>query len=80
MRVVFFGRLKEAIAPDLELDLPSGSPIAQLREALIADYPAAAAALSNRRSRACVGEKIVADDFVPARSDVVEFLPPVSGG
>ena len=80
MKVVFFGRLKEAIASELELDLPVGSPIARLREALIGEHPAAEAALSNVRARACVGETVVADDYVPGAADVVEFLPPVSGG
>jgi molybdopterin converting factor small subunit len=36
--------------------------------------------LEDRRVRACVGDKLVADDHRVAGTDAVEFLAPVCGG
>lgn len=80
MKVLFYGRLATTIAPELEVDAPSGSSVEQLRERLIADYPDAGPTLSNRRARACIGDSLVTDDYVLGPADRVEFLPPVSGG
>ena len=80
MKVLFYGRLAEAIGPELELDAPAGSSVAELRERLAANHPAAREALRSTRARACVGDKLVGDDFVVSPSEAVEFLPPVSGG
>ena len=80
MRLVFYGRLAEAIAPEIELDAPSGCSVAQLRERLAAAYPKAGQALLSRQVRACVASAFVHDDSLVGAADTVEFLPPVSGG
>ena len=80
MKVLFYGRLAESIAAEVEVVALPGSSVAQLRERLIADYPEAEQPLRSRRSRACVGDTLVRDDHVLEAGDMVEFLPPVSGG
>lgn len=78
LKVQFYGRLAEAIGS--ELDISGSCSVAALRESLSRDHPAAEATLRSSRSRVCVGDTFVADDFVIAPEAIVEFLPPVSGG
>lgn len=80
MKVLFFGRLAEAIAPELEVEVSPGRSIAQLRQDLSTRYPHAATVLASQRSRACVGDALVGDEHVVRADDTIEFLPPVSGG
>lgn len=80
VKVLFYGRLAEAIAPEVQLDISTGSSIAELRERLAAEHPQAAETLASRRSRACVGSSLVGEDYAIRSGDRIEFLPPVSGG
>ena len=80
MKVLFYGRLAEAIGPELEIDAPPGCSVAELREKLIAEHPQAEQPLRSRRALACVGDALVRDTYVLKAADRVEFLPPVSGG
>ena len=80
MRILFYGRLAEAIAPGIELDNSSGCSVSQLRQMLAAAHPDAAAILASKRSRVCVGHSLVGEDHLIGPGEQVEFLPPVSGG
>ena len=80
MKVAFYGRLAEAVGPELEIQAPPGCSIAELRDKVIAQHPQAEEALRNKRARACVRDAIVHDSYVLGACDKVEFLPPVSGG
>lgn len=80
MKIMFYGRLAEAIGPELELDQPATCSVAEIRQRLAAQYPAVAATLESRRAFACVGGSMVRDDFVVQPTSEIEFLPPVSGG
>ena len=80
MKIMFYGRLAEAIGPELELDQPSQCSIAEIRERLASEYPEVAATLASRRAFACVGGSMVRDDYLVPSAGEVEFLPPVSGG
>jgi molybdopterin converting factor small subunit len=80
MKIMFYGRLADAIGPAIELEAPAGSSVAEVRRLLAAEHPAAAVTLANRRAVACVDGALVRDDYVIAQGDRVEFLPPVSGG
>jgi molybdopterin converting factor small subunit len=80
LKVLLYGRMAEAIGPEVEVDAADGCSIAGLRERLAADHPETAETLANRRARACVGGALVMDDYVVSAEDRVEFLPPVSGG
>ena len=80
MKVAFYGRLAEAVGPELDIETPSGCSIEELRNKVIAEHPQAAETLRNKRARACVGDAIVHDSYVVGAADRVEFLPPVSSG
>lgn len=80
MKVLFYGRLADAIEPELELDNSVGCSVADLRDRLIVDHPGAGQSLRDKRARACVGDTLVDDSYRLSAGDTVEFLPPVSGG
>ena len=82
MKIIFFGRLAQSIAPEIELEFDGCSErrVAELRDWLGRKYPQAADTLANRRSRVCVGDTLVDESYVIQPTDKVEFLPPVSGG
>jgi molybdopterin converting factor small subunit len=80
LRVFLYGRLAEAIGPELEIEAPPGSSVARVRERLAVQHPEIAVILDSKRARTCVGETLVDDAYVPRASDTLEFLPPVSGG
>jgi len=80
VKILFYGRLAEVIAPELEIDASPGCSVSELRDRLVAEHPAVGAILSGKRVRACVGETLVHDQYVLRHGDRVEFLPPVSGG
>lgn len=80
MKVLFYGRLADALGRELEVQPSDDLTIGELRTRIVAEHPQAAEALSNRRVRACIGNSFVADDQLIAPGDKVEFLPPVSGG
>lgn len=78
MKVLLYGALADALGKQVEIDVPTGCSIADLRRKLGRDHPHAVQELD--RSRAIIGEIAVADDYQTVASDKVEFLPPVSGG
>lgn len=80
MKVLFYGRLAEALGAALDVGVDAGSSVAQLRDRLAADHPDAGDVLRSRRTRACVGDTLVPDDYRIVATDTLEFLPPLSGG
>ena len=80
MKILFHGRLAEAIGRAIDLDAAPGCSVAELRERLIAEHPEAEQPLRSRSARTCVGDAMVHDNYVLQASDTIEFLPPVSGG
>jgi molybdopterin converting factor small subunit len=80
MKILFHGRLAEAIGPEIDMDASPGCSVAELRERLIAEHPQAEQPLRSRRALACVGDMLVHDNYVLQAADTIEFLPPVSGG
>ena len=78
MKVLFYGRLADAIGRDIELESGEDWSVAELRRRVAASHPDAADALG--RSRALIASAIVGDEHVIAPADQIEFLPPVSGG
>jgi molybdopterin converting factor small subunit len=80
VKVAFYGRLAEAVGPEVEIEALPGCSVAELRNMVIAEHPETEDALRNKRARACVGDTLVHDSYALSASDRVEFLPPVSGG
>jgi molybdopterin converting factor small subunit len=80
MKILFFGKLRDALGDERELTNEEGETVAQLRRRLAALNPQAAGDLLGPGVRACVADTIVGEDFVVAGHDRVEFFPPLSGG
>lgn len=78
LKVVLYGPLADALGKQIDVEMPEGCSIAELRECLGDAHPRAASELD--RSRAIIGSFAVKDDYRITASDQVEFLPPVSGG
>jgi molybdopterin converting factor small subunit len=80
VKVLFYGRLAEAIGPELEIAAPPGCSVAEVRDRIVVDHPEIEHVLRSKHARICVAEMLVHDDYRIATDDTLEFLPPVSGG
>ena len=80
MKVILYGRLADTIGSEVHLQAPPGASVGEVRRLLAVEHPATAATLASRRSVACIGGSVVRDDHVIGEGDLLEFLPPVSGG
>lgn len=80
MRVWFFGRLSDHFGKCVEIDSTESWSIARLRSELATRFPGTGDRLQPHSVRACVGDEIVAEDFIVEPKQAVEFWPPVSGG
>ena len=80
MRILFFGKLRDALGDESEVPAEEGETVAELRRRLALLHPSASRDLLNPGVRACVDDTIVAEDFVVAGKNCVEFFPPLSGG
>lgn len=78
MKVMLYGRLGDVIGSHVELDIDKGCSVGQLRKRLAALSPAASDVLG--RSRAVIDSSLVTDARTVGNSEIIEFLPPVSGG
>lgn len=80
MKILFYGRLADAMGRELDIDAPTRSSVGELRQSLVDDHPELAGGLDSKRARSCVADTLVGDDYRLAAGDTLEFLPPVSGG
>jgi molybdopterin synthase catalytic subunit len=79
LRVVLFGSVREQTGlKELDVALPDGSEVGDLRRALARDH--AIFARYGERLRASVNYEFAPDDRGLLEGDEVAFLPPVSGG
>jgi len=76
LRIRLYGRLADAIAP--EIGLAAGCSVGEVRELLAAEH--AAVARSLKASRAVIADSFVGEERIVGESEKLEFLPPVSGG
>lgn len=83
-RINLFGALREADPRGyVELELPAGSTIAGLREALVAHLAAHAPAVSAGLVRRCAfatDDEILHNHRIVPEGVALAVLPPVSGG
>jgi molybdopterin converting factor small subunit len=77
LRIRLYGRLADAIGPEIDVD-PVHTSVGAIRRQLASEHPDAAQALA--RSRAIIGAVSVTDQQAVDETDALEFLPPVSGG
>ncbi len=77
--VHLFARARDlAGTPAVDVDLPAGATVTDLRRALAAGWPALAPILD--RCAVAVGNDFAEDGLVLPPSPEVALLPPVSGG
>jgi molybdopterin synthase sulfur carrier subunit len=82
LTVKFFASLREALGPQLALELPGGAASVTLaRQALMArGEPFLSQLAPSRAVRAAVNQQL-ADDATPLQDgDELAFFPPVTGG
>ena len=80
VRIRFFGSLAEAIGREAEVAVPTGAQVGDVRRKLAELYPQAAAMLGRPAVRACIDDRMAAEDEgVPPGAELA-FLPPLSGG
>ncbi len=80
MKIGFFGRLRDSLGDECEVDAVEGETVERLRVRLAALHPEAARLLLSPGVRACVADTIVGEDFLVGGHERVELLPPLSGG
>jgi molybdopterin converting factor subunit 1 len=79
MKVLCFARARDlAGAAEIDLELPSGGRVSDLRRLLAERLPALSALLPH--CAVAVNDEYAADDMILAAGDRVALLPPVSGG
>ncbi len=76
MRVLLFAALRDAAGPSVEVNLPAGATVRELRAELARVLPAALLA----RSAIAVNHEYAEDERAVAPGDEVAVIPPVSGG
>jgi molybdopterin converting factor subunit 1 len=79
MKIRLFARAKDLVGADsIDVSVPAGATVADLRRQLAVTWPALASLLE--RSALAVNEELADDALtVPANAEVA-LLPPVSGG
>jgi molybdopterin synthase catalytic subunit len=78
IRLLAFATAADALGSERDLDLPSGATVADLRDRLLADFPALSR-LWPRLAIAIDGRLARVEEEIPDGAEVA-LLPPVSGG
>ena len=78
LRLLCFGRLREILAPEMVVELASPASVADLWQALRAQYPALAP--YEGAVAVAVNQSFAAPSTLLSEGDEVALLPPVSGG
>ena len=81
VQVRYFASLREALGPQESVELPAGSTLGQLRDALLARGGRHAEALARGRAVRCALNQAMGDEAmgIPEGAEVA-FFPPVTGG
>ncbi len=81
MKISFYGHLAELVGREIEIAVPPAAvTVGEMRSLLARLYPHAAGELASLSLRACVDDRMVAEDFPVAGAGTVAFFPPLSGG
>jgi molybdopterin converting factor small subunit len=80
LKIRFYGKLGERLGAEIDVDPPAGTDtVVKLRNVLAEMFPDASTDL-RQRSRACVADSIVSEGHKLTGDEIVEFMPPLSGG
>ena len=81
LQVRYFASIREALGAGETVELPDGSTLGALRDALIARGGAHAAALGRGRALRAALNQVMADESAAVEEGAeVAFFPPVTGG
>lgn len=81
VQIRYFASIREALGPGESVDLPAGSTLGALRDALIARGGSHGEALARGRALRAALNQVMADDSAAlAEGAEVAFFPPVTGG
>jgi len=81
VQVRYFASLREAVGAAETVDLPAGSTVGALRDALLARGGRHAEVLARGRAVRCALDQAMSDESAPLRDgSEVAFFPPVTGG
>jgi molybdopterin synthase sulfur carrier subunit len=81
VQIRYFASLREALGEQQSLDIPTGSTLGALRDALVASSPRHAEVLARGRAVRCALAQRLCDEATPlAEGAEVAFFPPVTGG
>lgn len=79
VRVKMFAGLQGLVgAPVVELTLPAGATVGQLRERMVEEYPVLEAFMGTLV--VAIGEEMVPVEHVIAEGEPIELIPPIAGG
>ena len=81
INVRYFAALREALGSGEPLELPAGSSVATLRDALLQRGGRHAELLGRQRAVRCAVDQLMADEGAALHDGAeVAFFPPVTGG
>jgi molybdopterin synthase sulfur carrier subunit len=81
VRVRYFASLREALGAAEAVELPAGSTLGTLRDALVARGGRHAEVLARGRAVRCALDQAMSDESATLRDGAeVAFFPPVTGG
>lgn len=81
VNVRYFASIREALGPGESLEVASGATVAAVRDALIAQGAAHAAALARGRALRAALDQVLCDESATVREGAeLAFFPPVTGG
>lgn len=81
VQIRYFASIREALGPGESVDLPAGSTLGALRDALIARGGSHGEALARGRAlRAALNQVMADESAVLTEGGEVAFFPPVTGG
>jgi molybdopterin synthase sulfur carrier subunit len=81
VQIRYFASLREALGAQESLDMPAGSTLGALRDALVANSARHAEVLARGRAVRCALAQRLCDEATPlVEGAEVAFFPPVTGG
>jgi molybdopterin synthase sulfur carrier subunit len=81
IRVRYFASLREALGAQQDVDMPTGSTLGALRDALMAGSARHAEVLARGRAVRCAqDQRMCGEDELLVDGAEVAFFPPVTGG
>ncbi len=81
LNIRYFASIREALGSSQQIDVPTGTTLAALRDQLIASSAEHASALQRGRALRCaINQVLCAESEVIPDGAEVAFFPPVTGG